>query len=126
MKTGKALSNIGENAEQRTAWRIANEFQTPLGVIISAGELLESYFERLTSDRRRLALEDILCAARQMNQTLDSLAAVGKERKENRKLQCSSRCEEAPYSSATMVSDKLEPPHVGCYPTRKVRCAQET
>jgi hypothetical protein len=74
MKTGKALSNIGENAEQTTAWRIANEFQTPLGVIISAGELLESYFERLTPDRRRLALEDILCAARQMNQALDLLA----------------------------------------------------
>ena len=94
MKTGKALSNIAENAEQRSARRIANEFQTPLGVIISAGELLESYFERLTPDRRRLALEDILCAARQMNQSLDSLTAFGKGREENRKLRSSSplRC----------------------------------
>ena|SRR5436190_10818484 len=85
MKTGKVLSNVGENAEQATAWRIANEFQTPLGVIISASELLQSYFERLTPDRRRLALEDILCAARQMNQSLDSLA-VGKGQEENRAL----------------------------------------
>lgn len=78
MKTGKAPRNICENAEQRTASRIANEFQTPLGVIISAGELLECYFDRLTPDRRRVALEDILCAARQMNQSLDSLASVRK------------------------------------------------
>jgi hypothetical protein len=76
MKTGKVLRNIGENAEQATAWRIANEFQTPLGVIISAGELLESYFERLTPDRRRLALEDILCAARQMNCAMDQLTVL--------------------------------------------------
>jgi signal transduction histidine kinase len=76
MKTGKTLSNIYKNAEHRTASRIAIEFQTPLGVIISSGELLESYFERLTPDRRRLALADILSAARQMNQTLGSLAAT--------------------------------------------------
>src|SRR5262252_8577083 len=79
MKTGKALSSIDKNAEQKLAWRIANEFQTPLGVIISAGELLESYFERLTPDRRRLALEDILSAARQMNKTMDLLVAFEKE-----------------------------------------------
>lgn len=79
MKTGKALSNIVENVEDRTAWRIANEFQTPLGVIISAGELLESYIERLTPDRRRLALEDILSAARQMNSTMDLLTAFENE-----------------------------------------------
>jgi signal transduction histidine kinase len=82
MKTGKALSNIGENAEQ-TAWRIANEFQTPLGVIISAGELLESYFERLTPDRRRLALEDILFAARQMNSAMDQLTVLETKKNSN-------------------------------------------
>ncbi len=83
MKTGKVLSNIGENAEQTTASRIANEFQTPLGVIISAGELLESYFERLTPDRRRLALEDILCAARQMNSAIDQLTVLETEKNSN-------------------------------------------
>jgi signal transduction histidine kinase len=85
MKTGKALNNIVENAEQTTAWRIANEFQTPLGVIISAGELLESYFERLTPDRRRLALEDILSAARQMNNTMDQLTSFEIESEKNSK-----------------------------------------
>ena len=79
MKTGKALSNIVQSVEDRTAWRLANEFQTPLGVIISAGELLESYFERLTPDRRRLALEDILSSARQMNSTMDLLIAFQNE-----------------------------------------------
>ena len=79
MKIGKALSNTVENVEDKTAWRLANEFQTPLGVIISAGELLESYFERLTPDRRRLALDDILSAARQMNSTMDLLTALENE-----------------------------------------------
>ena len=53
--------------------RLANDFQTPLGVIISAGEVLENYFDRLTPERRRLALEDILTAARQMNDSIGSL-----------------------------------------------------
>jgi signal transduction histidine kinase len=83
MKTGTTLSNIAENAEQSTTSRIANEIQTPLGVIISAGELLESYFERLTPDRRRLALEDILCAARQMNSAMDQFTQLEKEKNSN-------------------------------------------
>jgi signal transduction histidine kinase len=83
MKTGKALDNIADNAEQKTVSRLANELQTPLGVILSAGELLESYFERLTPDRRRLALEDILSSARQMNSTMDLLTGLGNATKPN-------------------------------------------
>jgi signal transduction histidine kinase len=81
MKTGKALDNIADNAEQKAVSRLANEFQTPLGVILSAGELLESYFERLTPDRRRLALEDILSSARQMNSTMALLTGLQNETK---------------------------------------------
>jgi signal transduction histidine kinase len=80
MKTERAP---GKNTELRIASRIANEFQTPLGVIISAGELLEGYFERLTPDRRRLALEDILSAARQMNNTMDLLTGCKDEARKN-------------------------------------------
>jgi hypothetical protein len=82
MKTDNALSYVSENAEQ-TSRRIANQFQTPLGVIISAGELLQSYFDRLTPDRRHLALEDILCAARQMNSAMDQLMVVEFEKNSN-------------------------------------------
>ena len=66
--------------------RLADDFQTPLGVIISAGEVLENYFDRLSPERRRLALEDILNAARQMNCTIDSLITFdsGKDRKFSR------------------------------------------
>src|SRR5262245_59731865 len=46
---------------------IPYDVQTCLSVIISAGEILESYFERLTPQQRRLALEDILGAARRMD-----------------------------------------------------------
>ena len=81
MKTGKAPNIIADNAEQKTVSRLENEFQTPLGVILSAGELLESYFERLTPDRRRLALEDILSSARQMNSTMDLLTGLKNETK---------------------------------------------
>jgi hypothetical protein len=72
MKTDSTHNNSFE-AQWQTNRKLANEFQTPLCVIISAGELLEGYFERLSPDRRRLALEDILAAARQMNCTVDSL-----------------------------------------------------
>jgi signal transduction histidine kinase len=75
MKTKKKRNDLNGCAELEMACRIANEFQTPLGVIISAGELLESYFERLTPERRRLALEDIIDTARQMNHSIDLLSA---------------------------------------------------
>lgn len=64
---------VGDTARSNASLKITNEFQTPLGIIISAGEVLESYFDRLPPERRRLALEDILTAARQMSQSLDSL-----------------------------------------------------
>jgi signal transduction histidine kinase len=70
IKSESVVGDVRSNA----SLRMTNEFQTSLGVIISAGELLESYFERLPPERRRLALEDILSAAREMNQALDALA----------------------------------------------------
>ena len=54
---------------------IPNEVQTSLSVIISAGEILESYFDRLTPQQRRLALEDILGAARRMDDWMPELNA---------------------------------------------------
>lgn len=73
-------SGICEPSERATASHIANEFQTPLGVIILAGEVLENYFDRLTPEQRRLALGDILSAARQMNHAMDSFVAIEKDR----------------------------------------------
>jgi len=90
MKTDNALSYVSENAEQ-TARRIANQFQTALGVIISAGELLQSYFDRLTPDRRHLALEDILCAARQMNSAMDRLMVLEADKNSNSEAAMSNR-----------------------------------
>jgi len=81
MKINKISAN--EHADRTVPIQIANAFQTPLGVIISAGELLEGYFDRLTPDRRRLALEDILDAARQMNQAIDSLITFENDPEKN-------------------------------------------
>lgn len=77
MKINKAPGNL-KVTDGISVCQIADEFQTPLGVIISAGEVLESYFERLTPERRRLALEDILGAARQMNHAVDWLIGLDK------------------------------------------------
>lgn len=111
MKTGKAPSSIGKSVEQTTAWRIANDFQTPLGVIISAGELLESYFERLTPDRRRLALEDILSAARQMNNTMDQLTSFENESAKNSKSATSKQSQPNHRSRILEVRAAREPRH---------------
>jgi len=81
MKINKTSGS--ERADRAVPIQIANEFQTPLGVIISAGELLEGYYDRLTPEQRRLAVGDILDAARQMNQTIDSLITFEKDRDEN-------------------------------------------
>jgi len=69
MKIKKAP--VGKVAEHNGFRELVDDFHTPLGVIISAGEVLENYFDRLTPERRRIALEDILSAARQMNHTID-------------------------------------------------------
>jgi len=71
----------GKVAEHNPSSALVDNFQTPLGVIISAGEILENYFDRLTPERRRLALEDILNAARQMNLAIDSFISLEQHKK---------------------------------------------
>ena len=75
---------VGELPDCIPYRRLASEFQTPLCVIISAGEVLENYFDRLSPERRQLALEDILHAARQMNQTIDSFVTSEMDLGQNR------------------------------------------
>jgi len=54
---------------------IPGDVQTCLSVIISAGEILESYFDRLSAQQRRIALEDLLGAARRMDDWMQELIA---------------------------------------------------
>ena len=55
----------------------AHELRTPLGIILSAAEILEHYFERLGADRRREHLQDIQLATRQLSELTERVLTGG-------------------------------------------------
>jgi len=57
---------------------VSHEFRTPLGVIMSAAEILENYFERLAPGRRREHLQDIHHATRQMAELMEQVLLLGR------------------------------------------------
>jgi PAS domain S-box-containing protein len=52
---------------------VSHEYRTPLGVIQSAAEILDTYFDRLGPDRRRAHLADIRDAASTMTRLMDEV-----------------------------------------------------
>jgi signal transduction histidine kinase len=56
---------------------VSHEFRTPLGIIMSSAEILESYFQRLDETRRREHLQDIVDAARRMNDLIGEVLLLG-------------------------------------------------
>jgi PAS domain S-box-containing protein len=56
---------------------VSHEFRTPLGVIMSAAEILDNYFERLPAERRREHLQDINGATRQMADLMEQVLLLG-------------------------------------------------
>lgn len=65
---------------------VSHEFRTPLGIILSAAEILEAYFERLPPDRRREHLDDIRQATCQMAGFMEEALLIG--RSEAGQLEC--------------------------------------
>ena len=57
---------------------VSHEFRTPLGVIYSAADILESYFDRLRPNQRADHLQDIRHSARQMSNLMEEVLVVGK------------------------------------------------
>jgi len=57
---------------------VSHEFRTPLGVIYSAADILESYFDRLDPGQRADHLHDIRHSARQMSNLMEEVLVVGK------------------------------------------------
>lgn len=57
---------------------VSHEFRTPLGVIISAAEILENYLERMSSEQRRGHLQDIRYSAQQISSLMDEVLLLGK------------------------------------------------
>ncbi len=57
---------------------VSHEFRTPLGVILSAAENLDAYFERLNCEQRRTQLGHVIQATRQMAKVMENVLFIGR------------------------------------------------
>lgn len=57
---------------------VSHEFRTPLGVLVSSADILDSYFERLTPSQRTSHLRDIRHSAYQMSSLMEEVLLLGK------------------------------------------------
>ena len=65
---------------------VSHEFRTPLGIIMSAADILKKYFDRLAPDRRGEHLQDIHDASRRMAELIDEVLLLA--RVEAGKMEC--------------------------------------
>jgi len=75
----RALENERELSELRSRFTaiVSHEFRTPLGVIMSAIELLRNYHDRLDAARRGELFEDIHVATRRMGDLMEQVLVLG-------------------------------------------------
>jgi PAS domain S-box-containing protein len=57
---------------------VSHEFRTPLGVIMSSADILESYFDRLQPNQRRGYLQDVRHATQQMTRLMEEVLLLGR------------------------------------------------
>ncbi len=76
----RALENERELNELRSRFTsiVSHEFRTPLGIIMSAVELLRNYFERLDEARRNELFDDIHHATRRMAALMEQVLVLGR------------------------------------------------
>ena len=65
---------------------VSHEFRTPLGIILSGADLLESYDQQITDERRREVLGEIKANTRHMNAMIEQVLLLG--RIESSRLMC--------------------------------------
>lgn len=75
----RALENERELSELRSRFTaiVSHEFRTPLGVIMSAVELLRNYHDKLDGERRVELFEDIHTATRRMGDLMEQVLVLG-------------------------------------------------
>jgi signal transduction histidine kinase len=75
-----ALAAERELGELRTRFvsMVSHEFRTPLGVIMSAAENLDNYFDRLKPEQRRAQLQSVTQAAGQMAKVMENVLLLGR------------------------------------------------
>src|SRR5205085_2746002 len=76
----RALATERELSDLRTRFvsMVSHEFRTPLGVILSATENLESYFDRLKPEQRRKQLDHVVQATRHMAKVMENVLLLGR------------------------------------------------
>ena len=57
---------------------VSHEFRTPLGIIMSAADILKKYFDRLSPERRAVHLQDIHDASRRMGDLMDEVLLLAR------------------------------------------------
>jgi PAS domain S-box-containing protein len=57
---------------------VSHEFRTPLAMIVSSAELLERFLERMTEERRKECVENILAQANEMAQLMNDVLTFDK------------------------------------------------
>jgi PAS domain S-box-containing protein len=57
---------------------VSHEFRTPLGIIMSAADILKKYFDRLAPERRGEHLQDIQDAIRRMAELIDEVLLLAR------------------------------------------------
>ncbi len=65
---------------------VSHEFRTPLGIIMSSAEILDSYLDRLTAAERRSHLQDVTHSAQHMSELMEEVLLLG--RVEAGKMRC--------------------------------------
>ena len=64
--------------KSRFVTMVSHEFRTPLGIIMSAVELIRHYEERLPEEQRRELQDDIQSAAKQMGELMEQVLVLGR------------------------------------------------
>lgn len=87
----RALAQERELGELKTRFvsMVSHEFRTPLGVIMSAVELLQHYSDRLPEDEKKHQLAEIQSSTRHMGGLMEQVLVLG--RVEAGKLSCNPR-----------------------------------
>lgn len=76
----QALAHERELGEMKSGFvsMVSHEFRTPLGVILSSTEILLSYFDRLTPDKRNEHLRTIVRSIRSLSRLVEEVLLLGK------------------------------------------------
>lgn len=110
----RALSQERELSELKTRFvsLVSHEFRTPLGVTMSAVEVLRHYRDRITNEKHEELLEDIHSATLQMSGLMEQVLLLG--RAEAGKLEWRPTQIDLPDLCAKLVDESLLATHHRC------------